>query len=77
MSSKFSSPFMAKSPLKVDPFAKKKKETNPAIAMMPYSAVKPVVNVIKKGVKSIVDFYSGAKNTKMKAAKKEIEKKKK
>jgi len=58
----FTSPFMAKSPLKVDPFTKPKKKTvNPEIAMMPSSAGKPVVNAIKKGVKKVVDFYSGAK----------------
>ena len=67
----FAAPFMAKSPLKVDPFAKPKEDPNPPqyhaqkirskIAMMPSSAGKPVVNAIKKGVKSVVDFYSGAK----------------
>jgi len=63
----FSTPFMAKSPLKVDPFAKPKKEKNPPqyhaqkirskIAMMPSSTIKS----IKKGVQNFVDFYSGAK----------------
>ncbi len=44
MSSKFSSPFMAKSPLKVDPFAKKTKKTkNTSIAMMPSSAVDTII----------------------------------
>ena len=58
----FTAPFMAKSPLKVDPFTKPKKKTvNPAIAMMPSSTGKPVFNEIKKGVKKVVDFYSGAK----------------
>jgi len=71
MSSKFSSPFMAKSPLKVDPFAKPKKDPNPPqyhaqkikskIAMMPSSAGKPIVNAVKKGFQKVVDFYSGAK----------------
>ena len=68
---KYTAPFTAKSPLKVDPFAKPKEDPNPPqyhaqkirskIAMMPSSAGKPVVNAIKKGVKSVVDFYSGAK----------------
>ena len=79
----FTAPFMAKSPLleaeltSQEKRKAQKKTENTSIAMMPYSAVKPVVNVIKKGVKSVVDFYSGAKNTKMKAAKKEVEKNKK
>ena len=52
----------SESPLNVDPFAKPKKKTiNPSIAMMPSSAGKPVINAVKKGVKSVVDFYSGAK----------------
>ena len=49
MSSKFSSPFMAKSPLKVDPFAKKTKKTkNTSIAMMPSSAVDTIKSSVKK-----------------------------
>ena len=68
---KQSANLMVKSPLNVDPFAKPKEDPNPPqyhaqkikskIAMMPSSAVKPVVNAVKKGVKGFIDFYSGAK----------------